>query len=208
MKEQVLRYLKQIPDGKVFHIQAFHHIGSRSSVQRIISQLVSEGLIVRSVVRGFYFKPKELKIGDNTISYSPGADSLAKAWANHYGYILVGTAIEATNRVGFFTQMQVQSCFWSDGPTREFKTGNSITYITHVSSKLLWGGSTKEGLLYRAMTGVKACRIDDGQLRTAFKRLQIKDEEISSYCMALAASPLPKDWLKKIKQFRHINYLA
>lgn len=201
MKEQVLRYLKQIPDGKVFHIQAFHHIGSRSSVQRIISQLVNEGFIARSVVRGFYFKPKELKIGDNTISYSPSTESLAQAWANHYGYILVGTAIEATRRVGFYTQMEIRTCFWSNGPTRNFKTGNATTHVTHVSNKLLWGGDTKEGLLYRAMTGAKARYITDKQLKHAFKRLQIKDEEISSYCIALAASPLPKDWLQKLKRF-------
>lgn len=200
MKDNVLRYLKEMPPGTVFHIQTLYHMGSSSSIQRIISKL-AESAILHRLARGFYFKPKQLKIGDSSISYSPSADSLAKAWASHYGYILVGTAIEATYQVGFYPQMPVQSSFWSDGPTREFTIGNSTTHITHVSSKLLWGGNTKEGLLYRAMTSVEASCIDDKQLRKAFKRLDIKGEEISNYCVTLAASPLPQDWLQKLKHF-------
>lgn len=53
--------------------------------------------------------------------------------------MLVCQDMEESYRLGFQTQCPMASVYWSNGPTRNFRIGQSVAYVRHVSAKFLVG---------------------------------------------------------------------
>lgn len=88
------------------------------------------------------------------ISYSASVDDVVQLWAKERAYVLVCQDMEESYRLEFQTQCPMASVYWSNGPTRNFRIGQSVAYVRHMSAKFLVWAGLPVGCLYRAMQAV------------------------------------------------------
>jgi len=197
--DKVLQYLENLERGAPFYIEELYTLASKNSVHKAVNSLIQSGKVIR-VSRGMYAAPKPLpSIPSITVTTSP--EKIARLWARKYGYRLASQGLDAAYRVGFQTQAPIQTVYWSDGPTREFRLDNAIVFIRKApAKKLRWAGQTL-GLLLRAIYVTNADYIELKDLHIAFYRLSIHNAEIVKTLKLLQGEPLPKKWISKLKSF-------
>jgi hypothetical protein len=196
---KVLDGLKHIEPGTPFTFKCFYHLGSRSSIQRVITQLIREEAIVR-LVKGYYVKPKTLT-SNSSIKVTASAEQLAIAWAKENDYKLTTQGMESAYRLGFQHQAPMRTIYWSNGPSRQFRVGNNMVEIRHVAdSKLQWCG-LPEGELFKAMLVRPPKGLNKQNLLQAFKRLDLLENNLSVIIKKLYDSSISRAWKKKL------NYL-
>jgi len=191
--------VSRIKRGLPFPISGFYGLGSRTSVQKAMSRLAKEGVVAR-VSKGFYVRPKPLP-SVPSIQVTASAEQVAHAWAKEHGYKLVAQGQEAAYRLGLQTQAPVKTIFWSNGPTRQFQIGNEVVEVRHITEqKLRWPGRP-EGALLRGLAVTPPESVELPNLRGAFKRLTLSEQETKAVIQKLRDAPLLQAWQRKLLQF-------
>ncbi|WP_444997905.1 DUF6088 family protein [Aliikangiella sp. IMCC44359] len=203
LKNAVEIRLRKIDKGTPFTIKHFSELGTRTSVQRILSKLCTEDKLVR-VMRGFYVRPRILAYAKNAI-FTTSAESLAKAWAEDRDYQLVEQGIESAYRLRFQTQMPVKLIYWSDGPNKLIQIGHSTVKIIHVSSFKLQWAKEPIGRVYRALLVTNPEYISEIKLRKAlsicFQSIASKENGIKALLNDLRI----KNWHSPLRQQLEYN---
>lgn len=190
--------VERMKRGSPFSIAGFYTLGSRTSVQKALSRLAKEGVVER-VSKGFYVRPKPLP-SMPSIKVGASAEQVARAWAKSYGYKMVRQGQEAAYRLGFQTQAPMKVIFWTNGPSREFKIGNEVVEVRHISHhKLRWEGEP-EGELLRGMLATRPASVDVSHLKKAFERLSLKPFEVNEIVRKLSMLPQLSAWQAKLQQ--------
>ncbi|MEX0624212.1 DUF6088 family protein [Saccharospirillum sp.] len=184
--------------GVPFSITGFYSLGNRTSVQKAMSRLAQEGVVER-VSKGFYVRPKPLP-SMPFIKTTASAEQVAKAWAKEHGYKLVSQGQEAAYRLGFQTQAPMKTVYWSNGPTREFKVGNQVVEVRHISGQKLRWGKTPEGTLLRGLLVTPPASVEISGLKKAIQRLSLSPVEAQSVLHKLRSLPLLNAWQGKLQQ--------
>lgn len=194
IESRIARMRKGVP----FSIEGFYELGTESAVQKAFSRLAKSGEIVR-VSKGFYVRPKSIESLPGA-KVMPSPEEVAKAWARNYGYKLVSNGFEAAYRIGLQTQAPARTIYWTNGPSREFKVGNSIVEVKHVaSSKLKWLNQP-EGMILRGLSVMAPEHFKPEQLRKVFKRLSLTGSEKERVLSNLKHSTLSSQWRQKLMQ--------
>ena len=137
---KVSNRVERMKRGVPFSITGFYALGNRTSVQKALSRLAQEGVVER-VSKGIYVRPKPLP-SMPSIKTTASAEQVAKVWAKEHGYKLVSQGQEAAYRLGLQTQAPMRTIFWSNGPSREFRIGNEVVEVRHITEqKLRWGNA-------------------------------------------------------------------
>lgn len=184
--------------GVPFSITGFYSLGNRTSVQKAMSRLAQEGVVER-VSKGFYVRPKPLP-SMPSIKTTASAEQVAKAWAKEHGYKLVSQGQEAAYRLGFQTQAPMKTVYWSNGPSREFRIGNQVVEVRHISGQKLRWGKTSEGTLLRGLLVTPPESVEVSGLMKAIQRLSLSPVETKSVLHKLRSLPLLNAWQGKLQQ--------
>ncbi|MHB2080407.1 DUF6088 family protein [Pseudomonas asiatica] len=146
--ESILRRIKRMPKGKPFVGAVFARAGSRTSVDKALSQMVFSGLLER-VARGVYMRPKYSRYTGRRIRANPL--TVLEAVAKARGETIQIHGAEAARRLGLSTQMQVLPTYYTSGSTREIKIGNAVVRLRHVSRLRLQQAGTQVGVVLTAL---------------------------------------------------------
>lgn len=184
--------------GVPFSITGFYSLGTRTSVQKAMSRLAQEGAVER-VSKGFYVRPKPLP-SMPSIKTTASAEQVAKAWAKEHGYKLVSQGQEAAYRLGFQTQAPMQTVYWSNGPSREFRIGNQVVEVRHISDQKLRWGKEPEGILLRGLLVTPPESVEVSGLKKAVHRLSLTPLETRAVVKKLSSLPALNAWQEKLQQ--------
>lgn len=189
--------------GVPFSITGFYSLGTHTSVQKAISRLAQEGVVER-VSKGFYVRPKPLQ-SMPSIKTTTSAEQVAKVWAKEHGYKLVSQGQEAAYRLGFQTQAPMKTVYWSNGPSREFRIGNQVVEVRHISSQKLRWEKTPEGTLLRGLLVTPPESVELSGLKRAIQRLSLSPVEAKSVLHKLRSVPLLNAWQGKLQQLELVS---
>lgn len=196
VEARIARMRKGIP----FSIEGFYELGSETTVQKAFSRLAKSGEIVR-VSKGFYVRPRSIESLPGA-RIMPSPEDVAKVWARTHGYKLAEQGFEAAYRLGLQTQAPARTVYWTNGPSREFKVGNSIVEVKHVAaSKLKWLNQP-EGLILRGLSVMEPEQLKPEEFRKAFKRLSLNRIERERVLENLKHSTLSSQWRQKLTQIQ------
>lgn len=196
VEARIARMRKGIP----FSIEGFYELGTETTVQKAFSRLAKSGEIVR-VSKGFYVRPRSIESLPGA-RIMPSPEDVAKVWARTHGYKLAEQGFEAAYRLGLQTQAPARTVYWTNGPSREFKVGNSIVEVKHVAaSKLKWLNQP-EGLILRGLLVMEPEQLKPEQFRKAFKRLSLNRIERERVLENLKHSTLSSQWRQKLTQIQ------
>lgn len=184
--------------GIPFSITGFYSLGSHTAVQKAISRLAKEGAIER-VSKGFYVRPKPLP-SLPSIKTTASAEQVARAWARERGYKLVSQGQEAAYRLGFQTQAPMKKVYWSNGPSREFRVGNQVVEVRHISGQKLRWEREPEGALLRGLLVTPPESVELSGLIKAAQRLSLTSGETRSVAKKLRSLPVLNAWQSKLQQ--------
>lgn len=184
--------------GTPFSIEKFYTLGTTTSVQKAMSRLAGEGVVVR-VAKGIYSRPKPLP-SLPSVKITAKAEEVAKTWARTNHYKIVPQGLEAAYRLGMQTQAPVKSVYWTTGPSREFKIGNEVVQVKHTTATKLRWKNKPEGQFLRGLLSLSPEHTSLSTLRTAIKRLNLHTEESIQVVHVLSQYPLLKMWKSKLNQ--------
>lgn len=195
---KVASRVNRMKRGVPFPITGFYALGNHTSVQKSISRLAQEGVVVR-VAKGFYVRPKPLA-SIPSIKTTASAEQVAKAWAKVNGYKLVSQGQEAAYRLGLQTQAPMKTVYWSNGPTREFSIGNQVVEVRHVCDQKLRWEKAPEGTFLRGLLVTPPESVDVSDLKKAGQRLSLTPAEIKIVAKKLSTVPMLNAWQSKLAQ--------
>jgi len=184
--------------GFPFSINKFYSLGTVTSVQKAMSRLAKEGLIIR-VAKGIYSRPKPLA-SIPSIHITAKAEDIAKTWAQTHKFKICPQGFEEAYRLGLQSQAPVKSIFWTTGPTREFKIGNEIIKVRHTSAVKLRWLNKPEGTLFRGLLTLSPEHTSLESLKIAIKRLHLTTKEAIHIIDKLKRFSLLKRWQPKLQQ--------
>lgn len=184
--------------GSPFPIEKFYALGSVTSVQKAMSRLTQQGVLIR-VAKGMYARPKPLT-NLPSIKMTAKAEDVAMAWAKANRHKLAPQGLEAAYRLGLQTQAPVKTVYWSSGPSREFRIGNQSVIVIHTTSTKLRWVSQPVGVFYRALLILSAEHTSVEKLKKAISRLELSASETISALQKLQLVPQLRQWQHKLQQ--------
>lgn len=193
----VTNRVSRMKRGTPFSIEGFYSLGSTTSVQKAMSRLAKERVIVR-VAKGIYSRPKPLK-NIPSVKITAKAEEVAKTWARVNHYKMVPQGLEAAYRLGLQTQAPMKSVYWTTGPTREFKVGNEVVQVHHTTKKKLQWENKPEGKVFRSLLTLSPEHTPESSLKNAFSRLQLSKEETLKVLSKLQKNTMLAEWKNKLK---------
>jgi hypothetical protein len=193
----VANRVSRMKRGTPFSIEGFYSLGTTTSVQKAMSRLAKEEIIVR-VAKGIYSRPKPLK-SIPSIKITAKAEEVAKTWARTHHYKIVPQGLESAYRLGMQTQAPMKSVYWTTGPTREFKIGNEVVQVHHTAkSKLQWENKP-EGTLFRGLLALSPKHTSESLLKNALIRLKLTESETLKVISKLQKNAMLAMWKLKLE---------
>lgn len=192
--------LSRMKRGTPFPIERFYSLGSVTAVQKVMSRLAKRGQVIR-VAKGIYSRPKPLT-HIPSLKIAAKAEDVATTWAKANHYRLVPQGLESAYRLGLQSQAPLQVIYWSSGPSRVFKVGNQEVQVKHTADfKLRWPNKP-EGELLRGLMFASPKHTSEQQLRNAFNRLNISDEEKLLVVNKLLKNTYLSEWRQKLSNVK------
>ena len=167
IRERVLRFRLAEP----FTNKQLLKLGSRASVDKALSRLVSEGVIQR-IIRGVFMRPETNRYIGMVV---PSVRDVVEVMAKDQGEIIQVQGAVAVNRFKLSTQVPVLPVFYTSGPSREFKIGNLPVCLRHVSRRKLLLAGKRSGMAISALWYLGKNNVNPSVIRIIRARLTEKD---------------------------------
>ena len=126
---KVRRTLTRVRYGTVLFTSSFPQF-DLEYVTKLLAQFEKEGLITR-IAKGIYVKAKKTRFG---VVY-PSAFELVTEIAKRDKAKIIPTGETAANRLGFSTQIPMNTSFLTSGSSRTLSLGNRTVTLTHGAPK-------------------------------------------------------------------------
>ena len=126
---KVRRTLTRVKYGTVLFTSSFPQF-DLEYVTKLLAQFEKEGLITR-IAKGIYVKAKKTRFG---VVYT-SAFELVTEIAKRDKAKIIPTGETAANRLGFSTQIPMNTCFLTSGSSRTLSLGNRTVTLTHGAPK-------------------------------------------------------------------------
>jgi Family of unknown function (DUF6088) len=146
-KNLIEERVRAVPEGEPFFPAQFLTVGSRASVDQVLSHLAKGGSIKR-IARGIYVRPKQNKYVGEVL---PGPEVIAKQVAASEGASIQVHGAEAARRFELTTQVPMQSVFYTNGRSREINAGRMKIRLVHRSPRRLAMAERPAGLALAAL---------------------------------------------------------
>lgn len=189
LRDQILRRVRGNGPGHVFTPKDFLDLGTRGSVDRVLSEAVDDGDI-RRIARGVYHYPKfNATLG---IEVAPSADQIAQALARKVRSRATPSGAQAANQLGLSTQVPAKLTYLTDGNDRTVKAGKRTFVFKHVSPKDFDAERSKPAMILRALRYLGKDKVDQDaidHLRQGLTRTERRE--------LLQRSAYMTDWLRE-----------
>jgi len=135
------------PAGEPFTPALFAGLGSRAAIDQTLMRLTKAGQIER-LGHGLYSVPKVGRFG---VKAMPAPEKVAQMFAASEGATIEVHGAEAARRLGFSTQVPVQSVFYTSGSSRTVRLGKLVVRLQHVAPRKLALAGRPAGLALSAL---------------------------------------------------------
>ena len=127
--QQIRKKITRSKFGEIFFVSSFPQYDVEY-VTKLLAIFEKEGLITR-IAKGVYVKARKTRFG---ILY-PSAYELVKEIAKRDKAKVIPTGATAANRLGFSTQVPMNTIFLTTGSGRKLKLGNRTVTLKHGAPK-------------------------------------------------------------------------
>lgn len=127
--QRIRRRITRAKYGEVFFVSSFPK-EDVEYVTKLLAQFEKEGLITR-IAKGVYVKAKKTRFG---VLY-PSVYDLVKEIAKRDKAMVIPTGATAENRLGFSTQVPMNTCFLTTGSSRTLVLGKRTVTLKHGAPK-------------------------------------------------------------------------
>ena len=148
MKDQILKRIMRLGEGKAFSAKDFLDIASRATIDWTFYGLIQEEKI-RRIRRGLYDVPKINEALGGQLS--PDIDEAARAIARRQRWKIVPDGAWAANLLGLSTQVPSKIIYLTDGPNNEVPIGRRVIHFKHARPKAMAGLEGKFALVIQAL---------------------------------------------------------
>lgn len=185
----ILNNIEQFPAGEPFTTKNFLGLGPRASIDQTLSRLARKGTITR-LASGIFVRPQ----GNTYIGkVMPEPNKIVEAYAHSIGATVQVHGAEAARLFGLSTQAPTQLVYYTSGPSKQFKVGNLVFILKHVSPRKLVFAGTKIGLAISALWFLGKEHVNPKVIETILNYLtQAEKEELYS------AIPSMPGWMSKV----------
>lgn len=171
VKNTIVRRIRAKRRGWVFTPKDFLDIGNRDAVDKVLSRLVSNGLI-RRIGRGVYDFPKRHEILG---VLSPSANNIGHAMATKYGNKLYPSGAMAANILGLSTQVPAKPVYLTNGPSRTQVIGKQVIKLQHARVPLLEYAPDKVNLIIQALSYLGKDSMDGSLIQQCARELSVNE---------------------------------
>lgn len=140
--------LTKIPAGEPFAARPLLARGPQAAMQKELERLAKTGAI-RRVAYGIFVRPEHSPYVKGEVP--PEITKVVKAAAQQSGTVVQVHGAEAARRLGFSTQVPMQSQFLTSGISKTLKVGNLAIRLKHVSPRKLVLAGRPAGLALTAL---------------------------------------------------------
>ncbi len=198
--ELVKTRVQRLQKGSPFPVEGFYALGSVTSVQKAMSRLTQQGILVR-VAKGIYARPKSLK-NLPSVKIAAKAEDVALSWAKTNGHKIVPQGLDSAYRLGLQTQAPVKTVYWTSGPSREFRIGHQLVVVRHTAETKLRWASKPMGAFYRGLLTLSAEHTSVEKLKMAIYRMGLSASEAIPVLHKLQLVPQLRQWQSKLQQLQ------
>jgi hypothetical protein len=161
MKDQIVRRIERLGEGKAFSAKDFLDIASRSTIDWTLYGLIQDGKI-RRIRRGLYDMPRTSETLGGPLS--PDIDEAARAIARRQKWKIIPEGAWAANLLGLTTQVPSKIIYLTDGPSKEVPIGRRTIYFKHARPKVLAGLEGKFALIVQALRHIGKERVGTAEI--------------------------------------------
>ena len=127
--QQIRKRITRSKFGEIFFVSSFSQYDVEY-VTKLLAQFEKEGLITR-IAKGVYVKARKTRFG----TLYPSAYELVTEIAKRDKAKVIPTGATAANRLGFSTQVPMNTIFLTTGSGRKLKLGNRTVTLKHGAPK-------------------------------------------------------------------------
>ena len=196
--KKLISHIKKLGRGALFSPKDLLDIAPRDLIDKTLSRLVGQGLIIR-VTRGVYCYPKKHPVIG---AISPPLDDIAKTIAKKLDQKLQISGAEAAHLFGISTQVPAKRVYYTDGLSRQIKVGNQVLQFKHACPKKMAGAGEKAGAVLQAIRYLGKQTINDDTINMIAKQVDAKDQK-SLRQIASFAPDWSRPFLNKISSYEH-----
>jgi Family of unknown function (DUF6088) len=176
IQTQIHRRIKGKGRSAVFTPKDFIDLGSRAAVDKSLSRLTHDGVLVR-LRNGVYHYPKaHPRLG----TLAPDADTVARALVGAAPLQVTGAA--ALNALGLSTQVPARTIYWSDRSYKDVPIGRRVVSIRKASPRRLAAAGRPSGPVIQALKHLGPDKVDPAvveKLRATLSRAT--KDDLSSF---------------------------
>ena len=194
--QKIIRRIRRKKRGWVFMPKDFLDLGSRATVDKVLSRLVTQKTI-RRLDWGLYDYPKRHPLIG---MLSPDPDQLARALAG--GNRIFPSGAVAANALGLSTQVPAKSVYVTNTIARARSVGGQTIQLKRAHVPILDHVHDKTNLLLQALSYLGKINVDDLTIQQCARMFDDNDR----IDLTKALSHVPgwmADTLHKIQQVKH-----
>ena len=170
--QQIRKRITRSKFGEIFFVSSFPQY-EVEYVTKLLAIFEKEGLITR-IAKGVYVKARKTRFG---ILY-PSAYELVKEISKRDKAKVIPTGATAANRLGFSTQVPMNTIFLTTGSGRKLKLGNRTVTLKHGAPRnFAFRGKLMQELVQalRSMGENNLTKEDEGQIAKLLAETPEKD---------------------------------
>ena len=170
--QQIRKRITRSKFGEIFFVSSFPQYDVEY-VTKLLAIFEKEGLVTR-IAKGVYVKARKTRFG---ILY-PSAYELVKEIAKRDKAKVIPTGATAANRLGFSTQVPMNTIFLTTGSGRKLKLGNRTVTLKHGAPRnFAFRGKLMQELVQalRSMGENNITKEDEGQIAKLLAETPEKD---------------------------------
>ena len=146
--EKIRKIIAQRPQGALILVSEFLHLGSRAAVDKALSRLVQEGVILRAAA-GVYARPERSRWVAAPVP--PPLGKVVSAIAGRTGETLQVSGAEAANRLHLSTQVPARPVYYTSGSSRTIEVLGTKVDLRRASPRKLMLAGTQAGVALSAL---------------------------------------------------------
>ena len=187
--QAVRQEVGKIHEGKPFPTARLLFLGPRAAVDQSLARLTREGVIKR-VRPGVYFRPKISRLVGEV---PPDPAAVIEAITESTGETVAPHGAEAARLLGLSTQVPLAVIYNTNGKSREFRVGQVVVKLRHVSNRQLALAGTPAGTALAALRYLGRQAVDERTLEQV--RSRIGGEQFEAMRQEVGAMP---SWLSDV----------
>lgn len=189
VEKQMISYLSNLPQGKIFFPENFQDFGSEEAVRQALHRIEKNGVLIR-LAQGIYLYPKK----DDILGVLyPSLDEVARAIAKRDRARIIPTGVQALNKLGLSSQIPMKAVYLTDGAAREIQVGKSTIKFKRTTPKNLAVKGEISGLVIQALREIGKDQMTSSQRDQIYELLQKEDPATLRHDATLAPA-----WIRKI----------